>query len=101
MRLKVRVPVLSVHKTVAAPKVSIAATRLVKTLRLEMRQAPSARKTVKTTGNSSGKIAIASVSPDRKPLIKSWRTITKNSNTTTHKDKATVVTLRTIIAVSL
>jgi hypothetical protein len=63
MRFSVRVPVLSTHSTVAAPSISIAGMRRVSTPRREMRHAPRARNTVRTTGNSSGMIAMASVSP--------------------------------------
>ena len=65
MRFSVSVPVLSTHSTVVAPSVSIAGIRRVSTLCFEMRHAPSARKTVRTTGNSSGSIPIASVTPAR------------------------------------
>ena len=54
MRLRVSVPVLSVHKTVAAPSVSIAAARRVNTLDCDSRHAPMTMKTVSTSGNSSG-----------------------------------------------
>ena len=63
----VRVPVLSTQRTVAAPSVSIAATRRVSTWRCDNRHAPSARKIVSTTGNSSGSVAIASVMPASRP----------------------------------
>jgi hypothetical protein len=48
IRFWVKVPVLSVQSTVAAPSVSIAATRRVSTRAREMRQAPIAIKTVST-----------------------------------------------------
>src|SRR5450759_4488824 len=54
MRFSVSVPVLSVHRTVVAPSVSIAAARRVKTRAWEMRHAPLAMKTAMTNGNSSG-----------------------------------------------
>src|SRR6516225_4365649 len=60
MRFWVRVPVLSVQSTVAAPSVSIAATRRVRTRAREMRQAPITMKTVRTSGNSSGSIDMPS-----------------------------------------
>ena len=69
----VSVPVLSVQTTVAEPSASTAATRRVSTLRREMRQAPSARKTVSTTGNSSGSMAIARVIPASRPRAHSPR----------------------------
>ena len=67
MRLSVSVPVLSTHRTVAAPSVSITGARRASTLALDSRQAPRARKMVRTTGNSSGSIAIARVIPARSP----------------------------------
>jgi hypothetical protein len=63
MRFCVRVPVLSVQSTVAAPSVSIAATRRVRTRAREMRQAPITMKTVRTSGNSSGSIDMPSAMP--------------------------------------
>ena len=57
------VPVLSEHKTVAEPSVSIAEDFLVNRFLLESRHAPIARNTERTTGNSSGNIAIAVASP--------------------------------------
>ena len=65
MRLRVRVPVLSVHSTVIAPSASIAGVRRTRAWCRAIRQAPSARNTASTTGNSSGMVAIASVRPAR------------------------------------
>ena len=73
MRFSVRVPVLSVHSTVAEPRVSTAGMRRVSTRFWEMRQAPRARKMASTTGNSSGSMAMARVSPARRPPSQSWR----------------------------
>ena len=67
MRFSVRVPVLSTQRTVAEPSASMAAMRRVRTRRCEMRQAPSARKIVRMTGNSSGISAIASARPASRP----------------------------------
>ena len=61
IRFSVSVPVLSTHSTVAAPNVSIAGMRRVSTPCRAMRQAPSARNTVSTTGYSLGMMVIASV----------------------------------------
>ena len=63
IRFSVRVPVLSVHNTVAEPSVSIAAARRVRTRAREIRQAPIAMNTVSTTGNSSGSIDMPSAMP--------------------------------------
>ena len=65
IRFSVRVPVLSVHRTVADPKVSIAAARRVSTRAREIRHAPIAMNTVSTTGISSGNIDIPSAIPAR------------------------------------
>jgi hypothetical protein len=69
----VSVPVLSTQRADAAPSISIAATRRVSTRLRDIRQAPSARNTVKTTGSSSGRIAIARVRAARKPRNQSPR----------------------------
>ena len=69
IRFWVRVPVLSTHSTVAEPRVSIAGTWRVSTFFREILHAPSARNMVRTTGNSSGRIAIARVIPARSPSI--------------------------------
>ena len=66
IRFSVKVPVLSVHSTVAAPRVSIAAERRVSTPAREIRQAPITMKTVRMTGNSSGSIDMLSAMPPRK-----------------------------------
>ncbi|CAB4929590.1 unannotated protein [freshwater metagenome] len=63
----VRVPVLSTQTTVADPRVSMTGGRLVRTFLRDMRQAPRARNTVRTTGNSSGSIAIAVAMPASAP----------------------------------
>jgi hypothetical protein len=73
MRFSVSVPVLSTQSTVAAPSVSMAGMRRVSTRSRAMRHAPSARKMVSTTGNSSGSIAMASVTPARIPPSQSPR----------------------------
>ena len=59
----VSVPVLSVQRTVAEPRVSMAAARRVRTRAREIRQAPIAMKTASTTGNSSGSIDIPRAMP--------------------------------------
>ena len=63
MRFWVRVPVLSTASTVMAPRVSTAVMRLVSTCWRAMRQAPRARNTVRMTGISSGRMAMASAMP--------------------------------------
>ncbi|OPZ76943.1 MAG: hypothetical protein BWY79_01388 [Actinobacteria bacterium ADurb.Bin444] len=69
MRLRVSVPVLSTQRVVAEPRASTAGMRRVNTPFWLMRQAPSARNTVKTTGISSGRMAMAKVMPARRPSI--------------------------------
>ena len=71
--LRVSVPVLSTHRTVVAPSSSTAGMLRVSTFCLDRRHAPSPRKMVSTTGNSSGRMAIASVSPASKPVSQSPR----------------------------
>ena len=66
----VMVPVLSTQSTVAEPKVSTAAILLINVFFFANLKAPKDRKTVKTTGNSSGIIAIAKVMPDNILSIK-------------------------------
>ena len=63
MRFSVRVPVLSVQSTVAAPSVSMAEARRVSTRMREIRQAPMTVNTVSTSGNSSGSIDMPSAMP--------------------------------------
>ena len=67
MRLTVSVPVLSTQRTVAEPKVSMTGTRLARTCMRDNRQAPKAKKIVRTTGNSSGSMAMAKVMPASTP----------------------------------
>ena len=69
--LAVRVPVLSTHRMLVAPSVSIAAVRLTRTCRRARRQAPSAKKIASTMGNSSGISAIATVIPASVPATQS------------------------------
>ncbi len=81
----VSVPVLSTQRTVAAPSVSMAGTRRVSTWRCESRQAPSARKIVRTTGNSSGSVAMASVIPASTPCSQSPRVRPYTTTTMTQR----------------
>ena len=74
-------PVLSTQITVADPSVSMTAERRVRTWRCDMRQAPSARNTVSTTGNSSGSIAMAAPMPTSRPSSQSCR-VSPNTMTT-------------------
>ena len=67
MRFSVRVPVLSVQRTLAAPSVSMAEARRVSTRAFEMRQAPIAMKTASTMGNSSGSIDMPTAMPASTP----------------------------------
>jgi hypothetical protein len=60
----VKVPVLSTHRTVIAPSVSIARFLRASTPKREIRRAPNVKNTLKTTGSSSGRSEIASVMPD-------------------------------------
>ena len=66
MRLRVSVPVLSVHSVVADPKVSMVAARRASTRALDKRSAPMAMNTARTTGNSSGSIDIPIAMPASK-----------------------------------
>ena len=67
MRFIVNVPVLSTHTTVADPSVSITGGRRVSTCCCDIRQAPKARNTASTTGNSSGSMAMAVAMPASTP----------------------------------
>ena len=73
IRFIVKVPVLSTHKTVVAPSSSTAGMLRVSTFSRASRQAPRPRKMVSTTGNSSGRMAIANVRPASKPCSQSPR----------------------------
>ena len=63
IRFSVSVPVLSVQRTVAAPRDSIAEARRVSTRACEMRQAPIAINTARTSGISSGRSDIPIAMP--------------------------------------
>ena len=67
IRFSVRVPVLSVHSTVAEPSASIVAARRVSTCWRDKRQAPMAMKTVRIRKNSCGSNDIAKVMPASRP----------------------------------
>ena len=56
-----------VHSTDAAPSVSMAEARRVRTLTLEIRHAPIAMKTARTIGNSSGSIDMPTAMPASTP----------------------------------
>ena len=73
MRFSVSVPVLSVHRTVAAPSISMAAARRVSTRACDIRQAPITMNTVSTSGNSSGSIDMPSAIPPRNASSQSPR----------------------------
>ncbi len=73
MRFCVKVPVLSTHNTVVAPSSSTAGRLRVSTLSRARRQAPRPKKMVSTTGSSSGRMAIAKVSPASRPCSQSPR----------------------------
>src|SRR5262245_22100736 len=68
MRFCVSVPVLSTHRTVAAPSASMAGMRRVSTFVRAIRHAPNARNTVNTMGNSSGMSAIARLMPAQEAI---------------------------------
>jgi len=71
MRFQVSVPVLSVHSTVAAPSVSMAAGRRASTRSCDRRHAPMAMNTVRMSENSSGSSDMASVTPPSKAASQS------------------------------
>ncbi|MCY1174849.1 hypothetical protein D9M73_150640 [compost metagenome] len=99
MRFSVSVPVLSVHSTVADPKVSIAAARRVSTPTAPIRHAPIARKMVRTTGNSSGSIDMPIAIPARIASIQPPRSrpnSTTTANATAPPPIAHQVTMRVV-----
>ncbi len=65
IRFVVMVPVLSTQRTDTAPSVSTEASLRISECLFASRHAPMERKTVKITGNSSGIMAMASVTPER------------------------------------
>ncbi len=73
MRLAVSVPVLSTHSTVVAPSSSTAGMLRASTFSRASRHAPRPRNSVSTTGNSSGRMAMASVRPASRPCSQSPR----------------------------
>ncbi len=87
MRFSVMVPVLSVQITVAAPKVSTVVARFAMTPCRANRHAPNARKVVKATGISSGRMDMAKVRPEsrlaeKEPVRKKATTHTSTKKTT-------------------
>jgi len=79
----------------------MACERLVNTFFLDIRQAPKARKMVRTTGISSGKIAIARVIPAKNPLIQSNLVKPYTTITTAQRPSPANAKLRTSVRVSL
>ena len=77
----VSVPVLSTQMTVAEPSVSSTGVRRVSTCFWDSRHAPSARKIVSTTGNSSGSIAMAVPMPASRPSSQ-WPRVRPYTTTT-------------------
>ena len=100
IRFIVSVPVLSTQSAVAEPSVSTAGMRRVRTWCCEIRHAPRARKTVRTTGNSSGSIAIPRVRPARSPFRKSPRVSVKTVTTVAQSPRPMKAKSRTSRAVS-
>ena len=86
MRFSVRVPVLSVQRTVAAPSASTAGSRRVSMRLRESRQAPMAMNTVSTTGSSSGRMAMARATPASSPRSHSPRTRPCSTTSAAHSD---------------
>jgi len=95
----VNVPVLSTHKTVADPRVSIAGIFLVRTSFFDILHAPRAMNIVKTTGNSSGNTAMASVNPARSPPSQSVFVNPYIAKTTTQRAKPKKATLLTSLEI--
>ena len=99
IRFIVSVPVLSTHSAVAEPRVSITGGRRVNTCFCDIRQAPRARNTVSTTGNSSGRSAIAVAIPASRPPSQFPRVSPYTTTTTTAASTPTIasaVTRRSI-----
>ncbi len=103
MRLRVSVPVLSVHSTVAAPSVSMAAARRVSTRDCDSRQAPITVNTVSTSGNSSGSSdmpsamppnSASSQSPRSKPYSSTADTLSTNPSTREYQHDAARLALQ-------
>ena len=101
----VRVPVLSTQSTVAAPNISTAGIRRVSTRLRDNRHAPSARKIVSTTGNSSGRMAIAIAMPARNPCFHASalppRVSAKATTTTQQAPSPVIARRRTMRRVSV
>ena len=95
IRFSVRVPVLSVHRTDAAPSVSIAEARRVSTRALEMRHAPIAMKTASTMGNSSGSIDMPTAIPARTACNQSPRNMPYSPTTARLTSPPVIARIRT------
>lgn len=94
------VPVLSVQRTVAAHNVSTAAIFLVNTFFLDILHAQIARKTVSTTGNSSGNIHIAKVNHESSHFVRSPLMMLYAKNMTIHSEIAMMNAVVTIFFTS-
>ena len=85
------VPVLSTQRTETAPSVSTLGSLRTSECFFANRHAPIERKTVRITGNSSGIIAMESVTPDRMLSIrrseKLWSGMLSHVNTPTRTNR--------------
>jgi hypothetical protein len=90
----VRVPVLSVPRTVTDPSVSTAGSRLISALRADIRRAPSASASVSTAGSDSGTAAttrlIAVITISSTP----WPRASPTASTMAHSATATTASTR-------
>ena len=99
MAFIVMVPVLSTHSTLTDPSASITGGRRASTRRRDMRRAPRARNTIRTTGNSSGSIEIDVAMPARRASPQSPRvdpTIPMTAAAAATPMTATIRTIRSI-----
>ena len=101
MRLPVSMPVLSLHSTVVAPSVSIALMRRVSTPAFNRRRASIAGNTVRTTGYSSGSMAMARAMPASKACSQSPRSKPWASTSARLSAPASRARRRTSLAVCL
>ena len=96
----VKVPVLSTHRTVAEPSVSIAGIRLARTFLFDMRHAPIPRNITSTTENSSGINAMLRPRPASIPFSHSPRVYPYMIATNMHSINPPIAKLRTTDLVS-
>ena len=90
----VKVPVLSVPRTVTEPSVSTAGSRLISALRADIRRAPSASARVTTAGSDSGTAATTRLIAAITISSVGWPRASPSASTIAHSATATAASTR-------